>query len=65
MFEDYVRMKHYNKREFYITRKQYCNIDFLNEVPEVICDLLFYLTGYMHHKTDLISEEAYNKLLTC
>ena len=56
MFEDYVRMKHYNKREFYITRKQYCNIDFLNEVPEVLCDLLFYLTGYMHHKTDLISE---------
>ena len=53
----------YDKREFFIGREDYLSIEFQNQVPEVICDLLFALTGYVHHRTDSFTMESYKKML--
>ena len=60
---NYVQYKHYNKREFYVSRQQYCDIEFMNKIPEIVCDILFYLSGYVHYRTDSMSEEAYRNIL--
>ena len=35
----------------------------MNQVPEIVCDLLFYLSGYIHHRTDEIPKDVYTKML--
>jgi len=37
----------------------------MNQVPEIVCDVLFYLAGYVHYRTEDISLEAYKQLLMC
>ena len=37
----------------------------MNQVPEIVCDVLFYLSGYVHHRTEDISLEAYKQMLMC
>ena len=32
-------------------------------MPEIVCDLLFYLSGYVHHRTDEIPKDVYKKML--
>jgi len=51
--------KKMQSREFYISEKQYMTLDFMNEVPEIVCDILYHLSGYVHYRTDRFSEEAY------
>lgn len=36
----------------------------MNQVPELICDILYYMSGFIHYRTDQMSAEAYKHLLT-
>ena len=57
--------KKMNRREFYISEKQYMQLEFMNEVPEIVCDILYHLSGYVHHRTNKFSYEAYEEMLRC
>ena len=35
----------------------------MNHVPEIVCDVLYYLSGYIHHRTEDISKDVYTKML--
>ena len=35
----------------------------MNHVPEIVCDVLYYLSGYVHHRTDEIPKDVYTKML--
>ena len=35
----------------------------MNESPEIVNDILYYLSGYVHHRTNLVSYEDYKKIL--
>ena len=62
-FFDFVREKKYTTKEFYITKKQYQMFEFMNQVPEIVCDVLFYLSGYVHHRTSTMHQDMYKQLL--
>ena len=61
----YMHEKKLNKREYYLSEKHFLAIDFMNEAPEVICDLLFYMSGFIHYRTDQIDQEVYEQMLRC
>ena len=63
VFDEYVCEKNYQKKEYFISENQYLQLEFMNQVPEIICDLLYYLSGYVHYRTDLISKDVYQKML--
>lgn len=52
-------------REYYISKKQYLKLDFLNEVPEIVCDVLYYLSGYVHFRSKIMNAQLYEKMLRC
>eukprot|EP00353_Schmidingerella_taraikaensis_P016599 CAMPEP_0185613668 /NCGR_PEP_ID=MMETSP0436-20130131/28118_1 /TAXON_ID=626734 ORGANISM="Favella taraikaensis, Strain Fe Narragansett Bay" /NCGR_SAMPLE_ID=MMETSP0436 /ASSEMBLY_ACC=CAM_ASM_000390 /LENGTH=98 /DNA_ID=CAMNT_0028247853 /DNA_START=610 /DNA_END=906 /DNA_ORIENTATION=+ len=54
-----------DKKEYYLSAKQYCELEFMNEVPELVCDLLFYMSGYVHFRTNRFSQEGYEQILRC
>lgn len=63
-FFEYASDKYFEgKKEHYLSKASFCDLDFQNEVPEVVCDLLFYLSGYVHHRSDIFTEDAYRQLL--
>lgn len=37
----------------------------MNQIPEIVCDVLYYLSGYVHYRTDRFSEKTYKKMLHC
>ena len=56
--------KHFARAAELITQEEYLKIPWLNVVPEIVCDILCYLTHYFHYRSDLISKEAYSSMLT-
>ena len=32
-------------------------------MPEIVCDILYYLANYVHYRTDQITRSAYEKML--
>ena len=38
-------------------------IEWMNVVPEIVCDVLGYLANYVHFRTDRLSKEAYEEML--
>lgn len=53
------------RREYYISKNAYLKMDFMNEVPEIVCDILYHLARYVHYRTDRFSEKAYKEMLQC
>ncbi len=35
----------------------------MNVVPEIVCDILSYLVNYVHHRSNMISKDAYEAML--
>ena len=35
----------------------------MNEAPEIVCDVLFYLSAYVHHRTNHMPYETYKNVL--
>jgi len=55
--------KKFDRREYFISKHQYMDLDFINESPEIVNDVLFFLSGYVHHRTNLVSYETYKTIL--
>ena len=62
-FQGYVSDSRLAKPEYYITESQYLSLDFMNEIPEIVCDILYYLSGFVHYRTNRFSQEVYEKFL--
>ena len=64
-FYYYVADKTYTEPQYYITQKQYCKLDFMNQAPEIVCEVIYYLSGFLHHRTDQVSYDAYKEVMRC
>lgn len=62
-FKQYTVDKHFSKGAELISFEEYVSIPWLNDIPEIVCDVLCYLTNYFHHRSDIISKEAYKNML--
>ena len=38
-------------------------MDFANDIPEIVCHVIFSLSGYAHHRSNNFTLEQYKKLL--
>lgn len=63
LFLEYCVEKKFDRREYFISKHQYMDLDFINESPEIVNDVLFFLSGYVHHRTNLVSYETYKTIL--
>ena len=63
IFSKYISENYFNKPDVYISEEQYLQLDFMNQIPEVVCDILCYLAKYHHYRTKLISYETYEVLM--
>lgn len=61
----YVKEKYYNSAEFFISEKQFIEQDWMNQVPEIVCDVLFMLSGFSHYRTNQIDSDVYKEMLMC
>ena len=60
-----MQQKRLDQKEYYLSRRQYCSIEFMNEAPEIVCDLLYYMAGFVHYRTNFMSQESYAQMLHC
>ena len=63
MFSKYTSENYFTKPDVCISEEQYIRLDFMNQVPEVVCDILCYMARYYHYRTTLVSFEAYTVLM--
>lgn len=38
-------------------------MEFMNGVPEIVSEIIFLLSGYLHHRTDTMSYDTYRELM--
>lgn len=62
-FTEYIFDKNFAKGSQHLTQADYMQIQWMNVVPEIICDILGYLAGYVHFRTNFMSREAYESML--
>ena len=60
----YVHDKNFAFESDHLTEADYMKIQWMNVVPEIICDILAYIASYIHHRTDSLGKEAYTSMLT-
>lgn len=53
-FKKYVSEKKFGEPDKSLTFKDYYKLEFINDVPEIVCDILFYLARYYHYRTNII-----------
>ena len=62
-FKQYALEKHFDSKAELISQDEYISMPWLNGVPEIVCDVLCYLSNYLHHRSDVIGKEAYQSML--
>lgn len=60
---EYTAEKYYNHREYFLTQKQYCDLEFMNGAPEIVCEIIYHLSGYLHHRTDFMTYDTYKQMM--
>ena len=63
VFSNFISDNYFSKSDMYISEEQYCQLSFINQVPEVVCDVLCYLAKYYHYRTTEFSHENYRTLM--
>lgn len=63
-FKQYMVAKNFQSDYSHITQKEYNKIQWINVVPEIICDILCYIVCYFHYRTDTFSRDVYENMLT-
>ena len=63
LFSEYVFDKNFAKSSHHLTKEEYMRIEWLNVVPEIICDILGYMANYVHYRTSKLTREAYESSL--
>ena len=62
--KQYMVEKKFEKDNMFLLRSDYAKIKWLNVVPELICDVLCYMCNYFHYRTNKLSREAYENMLS-
>ena len=63
IFSKYVSENYFNKSEVCITEEQYMKLNFMNQIPEIVCEIICYLSKYYHYRTRFVSQKAYRVLM--
>ena len=64
-WQDYVTAKNFSDTHNHITLEQYLHIEFVNFIPEIVCEILAYLSNYIHHRSEDIPYQIYERMLIC
>ena len=62
-FKQFVSDKNFKQHDKHITFKDYSKINFANEMPEIVCDILYYLAKYRHPNAANISRDTYDRMI--
>ena len=63
VFSNFVSDNYFKNPDEYISEEQYTQLIFMNQIPEVVCDVLCYLAKYYHYRSAEISLEVYSALM--
>ena len=62
-FKKYVSEKRFGDSDKHLTFKDYYKLNFVNDVPEIVSEVLCYLTGYYYFRTGFIRRATYVKMM--
>jgi hypothetical protein len=62
-FKNYVSTKKFGASDKFLNINDYIKLDFMNDVPEIVCDILCYLSRHVHHRSNHIEKKVYEHLL--
>lgn len=62
-FKQFVSQKKFGAEDRHLTFKDYYKLNFENDVPEIVCEVIHYLSGQLHHRTSHISKDTYIRML--
>jgi hypothetical protein len=62
-FKKYVSEKKFNEDDKALVFKDYYKLNFPNDVPEIVCDIICYLSHYYHYRTGYVKKKVYEHLL--
>ena len=63
IFSKYVSDNHFSDPDRFISEEQYLRLDFTNQIPEIVCEILCYLANYYHYYTPLCAYKTYKSLM--
>lgn len=56
--------KKFDSAPYFLSQAEYLKISWLNVIPEILCDILFYMCGYVHYRADKLTKDVYTHMLT-
>lgn len=55
--------KNFTVESHHLSKNDYLKINWMNVVPELVCDILNYMCNYIHLRSNKISKDAYEAML--
>lgn len=62
-FKKFVSEKRFSAPDKFLNFKDYYKMNFANDVPEIVCDIFYYLANYSHYRTGYLNKDTYERLL--
>jgi len=62
-FKNFISKKNFGEPDKHLTFKDYYKLNFINDVPEIVCDILCYLSKYYHYRTNAMERALYERLM--
>ena len=62
-FKKFVSEKRFSAPDKFLNFKEYYKLNFPNDVPEIVCDIFYYLAHYSHYRTGYLNRDTYERLL--
>ena len=63
-FKNYVSTKKFGAPDKFLSINDYIKLEFMNDVPEIVCDILCYLSRHVHHRSNHLDKKVYEHLLS-
>ena len=63
LFSEFVFDKNFARASHHITETEYQKIEWMNVVPEIVCDILGYMSDYVHYRTHKMNRDLYENML--
>jgi hypothetical protein len=62
-FKQFVSDKKFEAADQHLTFKEYSRLPFSNGMPEIVCDILYYLARFIAPKTGQLSRDTYVRMM--
>ena len=58
-WKDYIKEKKFDQNADFISYSEYAKIHFMNDVPEIVCDIVYYLARYVYYRHSDFTCDSY------